>query len=125
MRLPPPQPRVVLAALLLLLQALGLGHLAFAPHTLGERGELVDVAAQAGEVHHEQRSHLCSGDATVRADAHDCLVVAGWSTPSLLGSRGGVRLALRPAAPGFATSSVVTVPIDALTRAPKASPPQG
>jgi hypothetical protein len=76
--------RAIVSALLLTVQVLGLGHLALGSHTRSETGAMVDVVPLAVEQHDEQTPHLCSGDVSFHADEQvDCLVVAGWSSPSL------------------------------------------
>ena len=121
------QLRAFASALLLLVQVLGLGHVALGRHVLSDSGALVDVAPLAAEAHDDFREHLCAGDVTIHADApDDCLVVASWSSPSLVTPSSLVlRHAGRSRAPQLAGRSFVEAQLDALSRAPKASPPQG
>ncbi len=123
---PSPQLRAFVSALLLLAQVLGLGHVALGRHVLSDSGALVDVAPLAAEAHDDFREHLCAGDVTIHADApEDCLVVASWSAPSLL-TPSFVWLERRDASSTrLAVPSFVAVQLDVLSRAPKASPPQG
>ncbi len=120
------QPRAFISALLLCVQMLGLGHVALARHTLSESGSLVDVAPLASEQHDDQDGHLCAGDVALHADAPgDCLVLAGWSAPSLLATPVSLRRVSIELITGIRSSSFIAVQLDALSRAPKASPPQG
>ena len=120
------QPRAFISALLLLVQVLGLGHVALARHTLSENGSLVDVAPLASEQHDDQDGHLCAGDVVIHADGpDDCLVLAGWSSPSLLTSPAVLSRATASLAREIRSSSFIAVQLDVLSRAPKASPPQG
>jgi hypothetical protein len=120
------QPRAFISALLLLVQVLGLGHVALARHTLSANGGLVDAMPLASEQHDDQDGHLCAGDVTIHADApDDCLVLAGWSSPSLLTAAVSFRHGPAELISGIRSASFVAVQLDALSRAPKASPPQG
>ncbi len=120
------QPRAMVCALLLMLQVLGLGHVALARHTLSENGSVVDVAPLTADAHDEEEGHLCAGDVAIHADApDDCLVVAGFAAPSLLASRVCLGGTQHPLVGGLSTPQLVAAQLDALCRAPKASPPQG
>lgn len=122
----PRQPRAFISALLLLVQVLGLGHVALARHTINENGAVVDVEPLLLETHDEEAGHLCAGDVGIHADAPDhCLVLAGFAAPSLVPL--AVALPHTPQAlfTGLHSSSFSFEQLDALSRAPKASPPQG
>ncbi len=120
------QARALVSALLLLVQVLGLGHVALGRHVLSDSGALVDVAPLAAEAHDDLREHLCAGDVAIHADApEDCLVVASWSSPSLVTQSPVPREARGSSTTGLAGRWFVEVQLDALSRAPKASPPQG
>ena len=120
------QPRAMVSALLLVLQVLGLGHVALARHTLSENGSVVDVLPLTTETHEDEEGHLCAGDVAIHADApDDCLVVAGFAAPSLLASAASLGRTNAPHVSGISTPQLVAVQLDALSRAPKASPPQG
>ena len=120
------QLRAFVSALLLLTQVLGLGHVALGRHVLSDSGALVDVAPLAAEAHDDFHEHLCAGDVTLHADApEDCLVVASWSSPSLVTPSLVLRQTRGSSHPQLAALSFVAVQLDALSRAPKASPPQG
>ena len=120
------QPRAMVCALLLMLQVLGLGHVALARHTLSENGSVVDVAPLTADAHDEEEGHLCAGDVAIHADApDDCLVVAGFAAPSLVASAVSVGRTNAPLVSGIGTPQLVAVQLDALSRAPQASPPQG
>lgn len=120
------QLRAFISALLLLVQVLGLGHVALARHTLSENGSVVDVAPLAAEAHEEDEEHLCEGDVAIHADApDDCLVLAGWSAASLVTPPAAIRRAQQPVVRAPKNTSFVAVQLDALSRAPKASPPLG
>lgn len=108
------------------MQVLGLGHVALGRHVLSDSGALVDVAPLATEAHDDFREHLCAGDVTIHADApEDCLVVASWSSPSVVASPLVLRHLAGSSLTQLAAASFVAVQLDALSRAPKASPPQG
>ncbi len=116
----------MVSALLLVLQVLGLGHVALARHTLSETGSVVDVAPLTAEAHDDEEGHLCAGDVAIHADTpDDCLVVAGFAAPSLLASVVSLGRTQTPLVSGLSTPRLVAVQLDALSRAPKASPPQG
>lgn len=120
------QLRAPVSALLLLVQVLGLGHVALARHTLSENGTVVDVAPLALEAHEEEAEHLCAGDVAIHADAPgDCLVLAGWSAASLITPPVAIRRAQQPVVRAPKSSSFVAVQLEVLSRAPKASPPLG
>ena len=120
------QLRAPVSALLLLVQVLGLGHVALARHTLSENGTVVDVAPLALEAHEEEAEHLCAGDVAIHADApDDCLVLAGWSAASLITPPVAIRRAQQPVVRAPKSSSFVAVQLEVLSRAPKASPPLG
>lgn len=121
----PLQPRAMVSALLLVLQVLGLGHVALARHALSENGSVVDVAPLTAEAHQGDEGHLCAGDVAIHADApDDCLVLAGFAAPSLLGSAVSLGRTQHPLVSSIRTAQLVAVQLDALSRAPKASPPQ-
>lgn len=120
------QQRAIVSALLLAVQVLGLGHLAFASHTRGETGAMVDVVPLAVELHDAQTPHLCSGDAAFHGDEQvDCLVVAGWSAPSLPKQGKALDTPQQALAASAISSRVASTQLEVLSRAPKASPPQG
>ncbi|MDP2273856.1 MAG: hypothetical protein Q8N23_36200 [Archangium sp.] len=120
------QPRAIVSALLLVLQVLSLGHVALARHTLSETGSVVDVAPLTADAHEDEEGHLCAGEMAIHADApDDCLVVAGFAAPSLLASAVSLGRTNAPLVSGISTPQLVAVQLDALSRAPKASPPQG
>lgn len=123
----PHQARVFISALLLVLQVLGLGHVALARHELSQSGALVDVEPLLVDTHEETQSHFCGDEVAIHADAPgDCLVVATWTSPQLLSPVAVVlprSLTSSTAAP--ARARFVAPPLEVLARAPKASPPQG
>jgi len=123
------QLRAVVSALLLLVQALGLGHLALAEHTVGEAGAQLEVALEGAsgtaEVHSESAPHVCASDGVVHDDAPlACMVVAAWTAPSATTPRALLGVAARADAGCVTSASVVPPQFDALSRAPKASPPR-
>lgn len=126
---PTHQLRAFVSALLLLVQLLGLGHIALAEHALDMRGALTDVVPQVSpvtaETHSEAEPHFCGRKVALHADApHACLVFAAWTAASVAAQ----RMAPAPRCgqlPGFAGPSVTTRQLDTLCRAPKTSPPQG
>ena len=112
------------SGLLLLVQLLGLVHVALQGHALGDDGAVIHVAPLAAEAHDDRAEHLCAGDLAIHADApDDCLVVAGWSSPTLLAAGVALRRSPNPFVGGIASASSVVVQLDILSRAPKASPP--
>jgi hypothetical protein len=124
------QLRAVVSAVLLLVQALGLGHLALAEHAAGEAGAEIELAPEGAsdttaETHSESAPHVCGHDAVVHAEMRlVCMVVAAWTAPSLAPQR-VVLAAPSPAGPRCAArASVVAPQFDVLSRAPKSSPPQ-
>jgi hypothetical protein len=120
------QLRAPISALLLLVQVVGLGHVALGRHELNEHGAIVDVAPPALEPHEATEGHLCAGDVTIHADAPgDCLVLAGWSAASLVTPPVALRRAPQHVVRVTKTSSFVAVQLEVLSRAPKASPPLG
>ena len=119
------QPRAFVSALLLVVQVLGLGHVALARHALGDDGAVIDVAPLATEAHDDRAEHLCAGDVAIHADApDDCLVVAGFSSPSLITAAVTLRSSPGSLVGGIARASSLAVQLDILSRAPKASPPR-
>lgn len=122
-----PSPlRAAISAVLLLVQVLGLGHLAFAEHALGAGGAVVEAAPLAADAHDEAGDHLCAAETQVSSDGpEDCVVLAGWSTPSLVAPV-AQGVALRHAAqPDVRSAAQVEVQLEVLARAPKGSPPRG
>jgi hypothetical protein len=121
------QLRACSSALLLLVQALGLGHLALAEHALGPRGALADVVAQVAhealQTHAETDPHSCALQAAMEAEApHACMVAAVWAAPSVAAQP--VALVLpRAVVLGAGYGWVATPQFDALSSAPKTSPP--
>lgn len=119
------QPRAFVAALLLVVQVLGLGHVALARHTVSETGAIIDVTPLATETHDGDEDHLCAGDVELHADAPaDCTVVASWSAASLLAPPLSLRHTPGASVGGITSLPLVAAQLDALSRAPKASPPQ-
>lgn len=119
------QPRAFVAGLLLVVQVLGLGHVALARHTVSESGAIIDVAPLATETHEGDDDHLCAGDVAIHADApDDCLVVATWSAASLVAPQVSLRHTPDVFVGGITSPPLVAAQLDALSRAPKSSPPQ-
>lgn len=121
------QPRAFVSALLLLVQVVGLGHVALARHTLTDSGSIADVAGLSSEQHDSRRGHLCSNDdLALHAEGSDeCAVLAVWAAPSLVAALVSVGHASQHAVGGVSCSSFVEAQLEVLSRAPKASPPQG
>jgi len=126
---PARQHSAFIAALLLFVQVLGLGHLAFARHSLGETGALVEVVPHAAahvERHTERAPHVCAADLAIHADAAEaCMVVAVRTSPSMDTPRFALAQTAHSAWKSSAPLTVAAAQLDALSRAPKASPPQG
>ena len=123
-RSPLTQARV--SALLLLVQVAALGHVAVAKHALSESGSLVDVAPLLNERHQERSGHLCADDVAVHADAPDeCAVLAQWRARSVPVAALALGAVPQSCSTVLLPSFEVAVQLDALSRAPKASPPQG
>lgn len=116
--------RAYVSALLLVLQVLGLGHVALARHTVSETGALVDVQPLLVDSHEETESHVCADEVEIHADAPgDCLVAATWSAPLVLAPSPVVRRLANAAVRAPAQSVHAAPPLDVLAVAPKASPP--
>ena len=122
----PRQPRAFISALLLLVQLLGLGHVALARHVLSDTAAVVDVAGLVVETHHDRGGHLCCDDVAIHFDAQDeCLVFAARGVPSLHCIALALQLPEQPRVREVVSSSFIAAQLDVLSRAPKASPPQG
>ncbi|MDP2269582.1 MAG: hypothetical protein Q8N23_10855 [Archangium sp.] len=118
--------RASVSALLLVVQVLGLGHLALSEHSLGEGGEVVDAVALHADAHSEDTAHLCgTGDATLPDDAETCAVFATWRSSSVVDRPSSFTLPAGSPRLEVSSFSVDAVQFDALSRAPKASPPRG
>lgn len=119
------QLRAFISALLLVVQVVGLGHVALTRHTVSDTGAIVDVVPLATETHEGDEDHFCAGDAELHAEAPgDCLVIASWSSPSVLSEPLAFRSTPHLALAGIAGEAQAAPQLDALSRAPKASPPQ-
>lgn len=120
------QTRACIAALLLVLQVLGLGHVALARHEVSETGAIVDVQPVLFDSHADDEDHLCADDVAIHADAQgDCLVLVNWASPRVEGpvaSAVVARLELETARP--LRAPMVSSPREVLARAPKGSPPR-
>lgn len=121
------QARAFIASLLLVLQVLGLGHVALARHELSESGAIVDVAPVLFDSHVGPEDHFCADDVAIHADAQgDCLVLASLSSVRVVGPQSIVLGAAVPLArPRAVRTPSVTSSRDVLARAPKGSPPRG
>ena len=121
------QPRAFASALLLLVQVSGFGHIALARHMLTDSGSIADVAGLSSEKHESRRGHLCSTDDTaLRAEGgEECSVLAARAALSLFMPRVAVACVVQQPAGGVSNSSFVEAQLEVLSRAPKASPPQG
>lgn len=112
--------------MLLLVQVLGLGHVALARHTLSDSGAVVDTAGLATELHQDRGGHLCSDVVAVHEDGlDDCVVLAQWRAASMSSPAMVVQPPQSALSGAISSSSFVGVQLDVLSRAPKASPPQG
>ena len=111
-------------ALLLLAQGLGLLHLALESHTEGSAGEQHDVSQLRDDAHHSQAPHVCApeGDALAPAGI-DCAVIAAFHAPALITAPAFITCAAPEPTPAPVSVRVETPPQDALSRAPKSSPP--
>jgi hypothetical protein len=117
--------RAFVSTLLLVLQVLGLGHVALARHTVSESGALVDVQPLLIDSHDETESHVCAHEVEIHADAPgDCLVVATWTSPLLLTPSLPLHHVLDVAAGPALAAVTAEPPLDLLAVAPKASPPR-
>jgi hypothetical protein len=117
--------RSLISALLLLVQVLGLAHLAFAAHTVDGTGSVVDAVELSSEEHQHPSDHLCAGDLNVHAlhAADECVVAATWKTAGVLEVVVVPGSELVPLEPGSVVLAEVDSGLAALARAPKASPP--
>jgi len=112
-------------ALLLLAQALGLLHLALESHTEGTAGEWLDSAQLHGDAHHGDAPHLCApeNDAQLASSTPSCAVMAVWLTPAMI-TVGSIELHTQQVE--LTARTVLRDAADqqdALSRAPKNSPP--
>lgn len=118
------QLRAFVSALLLLVQVLGLGHVALDRHTVSDTGSIVDVVPVATETHEGDEDHLCTGDLELHAETPtECLVIAGWSSPTVLSKPLALSSTHELALVGISSEVRAAAQLDALSRAPKASPP--
>lgn len=122
--------RTAASSLLLLVQALGLGHLALGSHSVDQGGALVEVVQQDAigplETHSESAAHFCESTVVHHAnDPHACMVIAAWTAPSVATQGTGLAVASQPRLISATKAAVVPMQFEALSRAPKASPPQG
>ena len=122
----PPKPRAFAAALVLLVHVLGLSHSLLAPHDLREDGAVVDTVPLATEAHQDLGGHLCAGDAVAfhTGAADDCLALASWKAASILTRGVALGSVNEPLVVLLTSPSYVAAPLEVLSRAPKASPPQ-
>ena len=121
-----PQRRAFISALLICLQLFGLAHVAFARHLVSDTGAVLEFEGLAAEKHQDRGGHLCSDEATTHAErGEDCLVVSGWRSASLVAPLplGLDTQSARVA--GLTAPSLPVAQLEMLSRAPKASPPQG
>ena len=119
------QLRAFVSTLLLVVQVLGLGHVALTRHTVSDTGSIVDVVPLATETHDADEDHLCSGDVELHADAPtDCGVIAYWSSPTIVSESAALSWTHQLALVGIAGEARAAAQFDALSRAPKSSPPQ-
>lgn len=117
--------RAFVAALLLLVQGLGLAHLAVETHTVGRDGAMHDVAQLLADTHDSNDPHLCAPeeDGHLAPGSTGCAVLASW--------RAALEApASSPLHPGGASQPAPVTPHrtpaaqqDVLSRAPKLSPP--
>ena len=118
--------RPAVSAFLLLVQALGLGHVALAKHTLSDSGAVVEVTPLLSEKHEGRSEHLCAAEPATRAEGpDDCLVLSGFRAPSLLAAAVAIRLERETQTCRLTSTADCVMQLDVLSRAPKASPPQG
>lgn len=110
---------------MLLVQALGLLHLAVETHTLGEDGSIHDVAQLIEDAHESNDPHLCSPE----ADSHlaplinECAVLATWRAAVETQPLISTLPLLISTATSFTAVTRTHTPQDVLSRAPKSSPP--
>jgi hypothetical protein len=119
--------RSFISAMMLLVQVLGLGHLALAAHTVSNTGTVVDAAELSAEAHSHPAEHLCAGDVNVHAQnaGDECVVVASFKTANLTVTpfTAWLDVAPDPQQPSF-TNERREPALAVLFVAPKASPPQ-
>lgn len=112
-------------ALLLLAQGLGLLHVALESHTEGTAGEWLDAALLHEDAHHGDAPHLCApeNDAQLAPSTPSCAVMAVWLTPAMISA---AVLEIHSQQAEVTTRTVLRDAADqqdALSRAPKNSPP--
>lgn len=114
--------RRLISAMLLLLQALGLQHLALSSHAFDDDGLAFEHTALATDSHAED-SHVCA-DAEPRDESVEaCPVVASWLTASHL-SPGRTAVRASPERNALvAHPRPARAPVPLLSLAPKSSPP--
>ncbi len=115
--------RGLISALLLLVQLLGLGHVALSSHAVNAEGAVIEREELTREAHARSAEHLCDTAVHVRAPGDDCPVVASWSAPGLLvPAHRRSRVTVAAGQVGLAAAEA-GAPLELLFVAPKASPP--
>lgn len=115
--------RRLISAMLLLLQALGLQHLALSSHAFDDAGAAFEHAALATDSHDANESHFCADSGAVEESAETCPVVASWLTVFHLSAARTVSSAppTQSSTVEQARPALQSVPL--LSLAPKSSPP--
>lgn len=118
--------RSFISAMMLLVQVLGLGHLALAAHTVSNTGTVVDAAELSAEAHSHSAEHLCAGDVSVHAQnaGDECVVVASFKTASLTVAPFAARVDVVPHTQQATATERTQPTLAVLFVAPKGSPPQ-
>lgn len=117
--------RAFVAALLLLVQGMGLLHLAVETHTLGQDGAIHDIPSLLADAHDSTDPHLCAPeeDGHVAPMSTGCAVVASWRAAAELPTLSTLTVTLHSAQSPAAPLVAYIAQQDVLSRAPKLSPP--
>lgn len=115
--------RRLISAMLLLLQALGLQHLALSSHAFDDAGAAFDHAALASDSHDANESHFCADSGAVEESAESCPVVASWLTAFNLSAARSVTQAPHTQRNTVEHAQPARASVSLLSLAPKSSPP--
>lgn len=118
--------RGLISGMLLLVQVLGMGHLAVSHHLLSNTGAVVDAVELSPEPHSHAAEHLCEGDVSFHAQGagDECLVVASWKAPAFFAPVTVLTAEARGCGELTHFVSRGQSPLAVLFVAPKASPPR-
>lgn len=115
--------RRLISAMLLLLQALGLQHLALSSHSFDDAGAAFEHAALASDSHHAEESHFCADTGSAEESAESCPVVASWLTAFHLNTARPSSFVPRTQSSTLEHARLARESVPLLSLAPKSSPP--